>query len=340
MKSRYALWNNKGGVGKTFLSFTIATEYARQNPEKTIYVIDMCPQANISEIILGGNGKGAKNLSKLLQSTPRITIGGYFDERIDSPNKKTGTEASFAVDAHSHNKGLPKNVRLVAGDPSLEIQAQAMNQIAGQNLPKNVWSNVFSWLRDLVSEIEKQHEDCAFFIDCNPSFSAYTGAALLAADRLIVPCTADGSSARAIDNIGGLLYGVGVPQQYSGASFYHQVSNHGMSVPKIHVVPLNRSTQYDNKASKAFRAMYKEIKKRVAGLHSKQNKFFSSDPSVGDTFIDVPDAHAVSVVVSHKGIPLQSVSVGRHDVHGVKTMVNKGPLERYRKALEKLVGLL
>ena len=33
MKS-YAIWNNKGGVGKTYLSFAMACEYARQNPEK------------------------------------------------------------------------------------------------------------------------------------------------------------------------------------------------------------------------------------------------------------------------------------------------------------------
>lgn len=51
MKS-YAIWNNKGGVGKTYLSFAMATEYARQNPEKRVIFADMCPQANLSEILL------------------------------------------------------------------------------------------------------------------------------------------------------------------------------------------------------------------------------------------------------------------------------------------------
>ncbi|WP_250143602.1 hypothetical protein [Escherichia coli] len=40
MKS-YAIWNNKGGVGKTYLSFAMACEYARQNPEKRI-ILQIC----------------------------------------------------------------------------------------------------------------------------------------------------------------------------------------------------------------------------------------------------------------------------------------------------------
>ena len=48
----YAFWNNKGGVGKSFLSFVAATEYARTHPDTDVYVIDLCPQANVSEMLL------------------------------------------------------------------------------------------------------------------------------------------------------------------------------------------------------------------------------------------------------------------------------------------------
>ena len=48
----YAFWNNKGGVGKSFLSFVAATEYARKYPDTDVYVIDLCPQANISEMLI------------------------------------------------------------------------------------------------------------------------------------------------------------------------------------------------------------------------------------------------------------------------------------------------
>lgn len=337
--SRYAIWNNKGGVGKTFLSFVIAVEYAEQHPDRQVIVIDMCPQANVSEIILGGNGNGAAELDKLLKSPTRRTVGGYFDQRINQPHAKTGTESSFVTAAYKLNVKLPGNLFMVAGDPSLEVQTQAINQIAGQSLPSAAWANVHRWLVDLIDGIAVQQSDPVFFIDCNPSFSAYTEIALLASNRIIVPCTADGSSARAIDNIGQLLYGIGLPQAYAGASFSALAAKHTMPLPSIHVVPLNRSTQYDKKASKAFTAMYTEIQKRVDSLRKAMPQYFSM-PSGQQSFLDVPDAHSVSVVVSHEGVPISRVQLGAHDVHGVTCQVNPEPLERYKKAVATLVGVL
>ncbi|MGH7272258.1 MAG: ParA family protein [Polyangiaceae bacterium] len=336
---RYAVWNNKGGVGKTFLSFVIASEYAEQHPDRQVVVVDMCPQANVSEIMLGGNGEGARQLDALLRPTIRKTIGGYFDQRINSPHAKTGTESSFLVPAHTTNTKLPPNLYAVAGDPSLEVQTQAINQIAGQTLPAAAWANVHRWLGDLLDGIAVQLSDAVFFIDCNPSFSAYTEIALLAANRIIVPCTADGSSARAIDNIGQLLYGIGLPAAYAGASFSKQSEKHGLPLPSIHIVPLNRSTQYDQKASRAFTAMYKEIQIRVDKLRKRVPQYFSM-PAGEQPFMDIPDAHSVSVVMSHEGVPLSSVGLGAHDVHGVTCQVNPEPLERYKAAAKTLVSLL
>ena len=36
---KYAIWNNKGGVGKAFLSFGLATEYAKSNPSTNVLII-------------------------------------------------------------------------------------------------------------------------------------------------------------------------------------------------------------------------------------------------------------------------------------------------------------
>jgi cellulose biosynthesis protein BcsQ len=38
---RYAVWNNKGGVGKTFVTFVMAAEYAGTHPDQTVVVIDV-----------------------------------------------------------------------------------------------------------------------------------------------------------------------------------------------------------------------------------------------------------------------------------------------------------
>ncbi len=107
---RYAIWNNKGGVGKSSVTFITACEYAHQHPDKMVVVVDMCPQANASEVVLGGNGKGAKELEKLLSSPKRGTVGGYFDERISSPHKISGNETSYLIKANRINDNLDENI--------------------------------------------------------------------------------------------------------------------------------------------------------------------------------------------------------------------------------------
>lgn len=331
---KYAIWNNKGGVGKTFLTFVIASEYAVQHPDKTVVMLDLCPQANLSEIVLGGNGKGADRLSELIDS--HKTIGGYFDARISSPQIKTGTETEFLIrDLIKYNPNLPKNIWLVAGDPSLEIQSQTINQISVQPLPLNSWTNVHNWLKDLIGAIQTIQPNSVFFIDCNPSFAAYTELAIIAAERLIIPCTADGSSARAIDNVGRLVYGTGNVDEYGEATFNKKALKNGFSLPSIHVVTLNRSTQYSERASKSFSAMFNEIKKRVNKLKEEWSIQFSSDEN--NRFLDIPDAHNASVVCSYEGVPLSKLKIGPHKIHDITVQVNEEPLERYKEALENLV---
>lgn len=50
----YVMWNNKGGVGKSTITFHIASVYAEKHPERDVVVIDMCPQANVSMMLMGG----------------------------------------------------------------------------------------------------------------------------------------------------------------------------------------------------------------------------------------------------------------------------------------------
>jgi cellulose biosynthesis protein BcsQ len=334
---KYAIWNNKGGVGKTFLTFVIACEYADKHSDKAVVMLDLCPQANLSEIALGGNGPGAEKLDKLIAD--HITIGGYFDARIRSPHAKTGTETSFVItDLTRYNSLVPKNLFFVAGDPSLEIQSQTLNQISAQTLPPDTWKNVHNWVADLIDAIEHRLTNPTTFIDCNPSFASYTELALLAAERLIVPCSADGSSARAIDNVGRLVYGTGNADEYGEATFNKKALHNHFSLPSIHIVTLNRSTQYDEKASKSFDAMFREIQRRTNDLEKTGRVSFSMDTN--NRFLDMPDAHNVAVVCSHEGVPLSRLKLGPHMIHDTKVQVNEVPYTRYREALSKIVSTL
>jgi len=54
----YAIWNNKGGVSKSYLTFQVACEYARIHQGQQVLVVDLCPQANSSGMLLGGIEEG------------------------------------------------------------------------------------------------------------------------------------------------------------------------------------------------------------------------------------------------------------------------------------------
>jgi cellulose biosynthesis protein BcsQ len=53
LEGSYAVWNNRGGSGKTNLTYHLAIKYAYRNPDKTVLVVDMCPQADLSHAFLG-----------------------------------------------------------------------------------------------------------------------------------------------------------------------------------------------------------------------------------------------------------------------------------------------
>jgi chromosome partitioning protein len=160
---------------------------------------------------------------------------------------------------------------------------------------------------------------------------------MIAAERLIVPCSSDGSSARAIDNIGALLYGIGVSSAYSGVAFKGKADSFDMDLPKVHSVLLNRSTLYNERASKAFGAMFDEIKKRTKRLQKADSNIFAAKSI---NFKVVPDNHSVAIVCSHLGRPLYSIGPGKYPVHDTRPQINDEPLDRYKEAVDELLATI
>src|SRR6202047_4145416 len=101
--SVYALWNNKGGVGKSYLTFQVACEYARTHPNENVLVIDMCPQANSSSMLLGGMIDGEARLDQIAIASPRLTIAGYIEARIQSPYSSPQVGASYPMMVRQFN---------------------------------------------------------------------------------------------------------------------------------------------------------------------------------------------------------------------------------------------
>ena len=371
----YAFWNNKGGVGKSFLSFVAATEYARTYPDTDVYVIDLCPQANVSEMLLlnsdilpnvdgddemsdDGNydviHKNYDVINKRIRQTPRATVAGYLEARLNSPFEPIKDVSPYVCRPVDFNKKLPANLLLVCGDYLLEILSEAIRQTSQLAIPVTAWKQVLSWIKDLTIALRQRsgNRDTLFILDCNPSFAIYTQLALAAAENLVVPFTPDDSSRRAVENVVALLYGYGVSdpkiETYAKINFANRAKEEGLDVPKLHTFVSNRVTLYRGKASKAFEAVNESIKKTLntleetmRTLHKKHRQIYANPKELpSERFIEIPDYHSACVVMTVKGIPLDNLRPGPHKVHGKQVQINPGPLEKYRKALTKFVSYL
>ncbi|MDX9973643.1 MAG: AAA family ATPase [FCB group bacterium] len=340
MDTTYAFWNNKGGTGKTSLAFQSITRYAEKNPTKKVLAIDICPQANLSELMLGGlDNKGSDRLLGRQGLIPRCSLGGYFQLRLPSPyTPPTFSARDFITEPYQFNRAVPTNISLVCGDPLLELQANAVNTLANNAIPgTNTWIAVIDWLKDFLTQINKEYD--TVFFDCNPSFSLYTQIALATTDKIILPVMADDSSRRAIQNAFSLIYGLKLPSDiYASYMFATKLNAGGRPLPKVHLIVKNRITQYMGSAS-AYAAVLTAIQADVQGLMKTNTDIFSSKKTE-ESFVDIRDFQTTGVVAFAKGLPFSRVQAGKQTINGHRVQVKQDYLDNCREALDNLVRLL
>jgi len=336
----YGFWNNKGGTGKTTLVFQSIAFYAHQNPSKKILAIDVCPQANLSELLLGGLTNGGSTV--LLQrqgEIPRRTIGGYFERRLPSPYAMPSvTPNDYVCTPHDYNPSVPSNVDLIAGDPLLELQSNAISTLSNTQLPGlNAWLSVIDWLRDLIELVKDDYD--TIFIDSNPSFSMYTQVALACTDRLVLPVMADDSSRRAIQNAFSLVYGLKLPSEiYATYAFATRLREAGRDLPKVHMIVKNRLTQYMGPAS-AYSAVLRSIDADVETLMGDHPEMFTFS-DLDDGIAHVRDFQTTGVVAHARGCPFYEQKPGRLDVMGQRIRVDADYLKNCVEAMEAMVSRL
>lgn len=340
MDTKYAFWNNKGGTGKTSLCFQSVVRYAQKHPKKRVLAIDMCPQANLSELMLGGlNNKGSEKLLAQQGLVPRCSVGGYFQLRLPSPYAPPAFNAhDFITKPSTYNHGVPSNVDLVCGDPLLELQANAVNTLANNQIPgTNPWIAVVDWLKDFLDQLKSEYD--TVFLDCNPSFSLYTQIALSAADRIVLPVMADDSSRRAIQNAFSLIYGLKLPSEiYAAYAFATKLKDAARPLPKVHLIVKNRITQYMGAAS-AYTAVLHAIESDVGKLLKSNPEIFAFK-KLDAGFVEIRDFQTTGVVAFAKGLPFSKLPVGKQTINGHRVQVKEDYLMNAQVAMDSLVATL
>lgn len=347
LRERYAVWNNKGGVGKSTLTFHLAATYAAKNPGERVLVIDMCPQANCTMMLLGSGTRGEARLIDLEQQSPAPTIAGYIDERINllagTLTNPSGT--SWMLQVSTENRSLPANLFLVPGDGNLELLAAPLAYYANAQFPAGIWGAVHKWVLELVHALTKGPEKWTVFIDTNPSFSIYTEIAMIAAEKLLVPFNADDSSRHAVSAIFRLLYGAGTANPvYDKFTFRKQCELNGLKPPLCHLFVGNRFTQYVGSAT-AFSALSRAVSSELWQIYGATPQHFTprsivlADQSAFEReyTLDVRDFNTAGVVAAHQGMLLADLKAGSYDVHGQSVQVKSDRVAECRESIDSVV---
>lgn len=317
----YSFYNNKGGVGKTTLCQNSASLYAAQNPDELVLVVDLCPQANISQFLLGGGHKGYQANQKLQAQASRRNIVGFMDWLINGNSSFSSIPNSYITNVSQKNPKISSNLFLLPGDSFLESLSLALNFATMNPANVNAWSEFVTAIRRLcLLELDRSsYERMTVFIDCNPSFSIYTQMALVSSDFLIVPMMADFSSLEGIKGILMLLYG-----KYPSAAvrnyaqnvltFNRQIQNFGLGLPKIFEMPFNNFTSNLGVAN-AYGSIRTELIEYTWSQFKADPSIFASLASTpanssdwANYFIsDVKDFHTAGKVSASLGIPLHQL---------------------------------
>lgn len=318
----YAFYNNKGGVGKTTLCQNAASLYASQHPKKLVLVIDLCPQANISQFFLGGAYDGYNANQRLQSSATRRNVVGFMDWLIKGNSGFTSLPNSYMTQVSQHNPNIRSNLHLIAGDSFLESQTLALNYQTMNPGNLNAWQEYVTAIRRLCDlELQRQkgtYDDMTVFIDCNPSFSIYTQMALVSSDFLVIPMMADFSSLEGIKGILMLLYGKypsSAAKTYAAntVTFHRQIQTFGLKLPKIYELVFNNYTTNSGVAT-AYNSIRSDLIEYAWEQYLAYPDIFVTVDEVDNvtdwesTFVsNVKDFHTAGKVSSSLGIPLHQL---------------------------------
>lgn len=344
----YVMWNNKGGVGKSTITFHVASVYAENNPDRDVVVIDMCPQANVSMMLMGGGRQAEEKLQDLITKDTPQTIVGYITDTITRTD--TTDLSKYITKLSDYNNNLSNNIHLLSGDGNLELIAPLLSERADAtplSATDQPWVEIHSIIKSLTHKTIGE-KPCTYFIDTNPSFSVYTQIAILSGEHLLVPINADDSSIFAITGLFNLIWGTQKTHPvYGNYTFSSKVDNFGIERPKIALLLGNRFTQQKG-AAHAFKALSNEATKKMYDEYvNHPDRFVNSNSAVNNQTdfenefsMELRDFNSAGVVAANQGMPLSKMDKHTYYVYGEKIQVSKEQRELCKAVIVELVAKL
>lgn len=190
---RISIFNHKGGVGKTTLTFNIASALAVMGYK--VMLVDSDPQGNL---------------------TSYFVEDSVVDELLDSSDSTKGNTIWSALKPIAEASGpvriikpleMRNNMILVPGDIRLAEFEQELPTLWGDCFQSKAKGyKGIAALSTLVNELAYKHNVDFVFYDSGPNIGMLNKIILLDSDYYIVPAACDIFSLRAIKTLGHTLY--------------------------------------------------------------------------------------------------------------------------------------
>lgn len=180
------VFNQKGGVGKSSITVNLAAISAQQG-YRTL-VIDLDPQSNSSQYILGGDHTHAQALPSF---SPNIY--DFFEEVANTNQAKGLIGSAIGSILNSKPKGLEAVIHQSAFTHLSVIPAS--DQLGSLEHALESKHKIYK-LRDALEKLKHSYD--RIYIDTPPAFNFFTLSALIAADRVLIPFDCDVFSHRAL----------------------------------------------------------------------------------------------------------------------------------------------
>jgi cellulose biosynthesis protein BcsQ len=186
---RLAIFNHKGGVGKTTLTVNVAAAVAKLG--KRVLLVDSDPQCNL---------------------TAYLIEEAVVDDILDKSDTDQGQTIWSALKPVSEAQGAVKQIepfevggllQLVAGDVRLVEFEQDLGNFWGECYQRKVRGfKGIGALSILINQICERHRIDFVFYDSGPNIGALNRVIILDCDFIIVPVACDLFSLRAIKTLG------------------------------------------------------------------------------------------------------------------------------------------
>ncbi|MEU5566141.1 ParA family protein [Micromonospora musae] len=204
-----ALFNNKGGVGKTTLTYHLA--HMLQRLGHRVLAMDLDPQSNLTAAFLDEDALG-----ELWDEPATPAWGGPHQSRLWSPLEQGNGTVVTAIRPIMEGVGDIEEVRPVSITQDLWLVPGDLELSAFEDRLSDAWPRGFTGkdqaairvttafhriLRQTAQDVDVD----IVLIDVGPNLGAINRAALLAADAVLMPLAADLFSLRGLKNLGPTL---------------------------------------------------------------------------------------------------------------------------------------